>query len=313
MSLDRAASSPLEFAPASNIRLSERTLQRICSLIYKLAGISIDSSKQQLIRSRLTKRLNITGETTFEAYLDKHIEPHAQAGHKPKTAGGKKDEVTEFIDALCTNLTSFFRENQHFNLIRDHLMPHLFKVRGETRRIRLWNAGCSTGEEPYTLAMTVRAALESHQASIPPASRGPWDIQILATDISTKVLQVAANGVYPASRCTGIPPAMQGKYIAPRRMPDGTEALAIAPQVRQMVKFRHLNLNEPWPFNGKFDAIMCRNVMIYFDKPTQTRLVSRFHEHLERGGLFFTGHSESLTGIRHPFTARQAAVYERTR
>ena len=297
----------------SEVKLSTKSLLRVCELIYALAGISIDASKQQLVRSRLLRRLHATKTPTFEAYLQRYIEPYVDPNVRAKAAPAQKAEVTQFVDALCTNLTSFFREKVHFDLIRDSLMPRLFKAHADTRRIRLWNAGCSTGEEPYTLAMTVLESLEKFQQTAPPAMKGGWDIKILATDISTKVLQTAMTGVYPASRTTGIPPQLKGKYLVPRRMPDGSAALAMAEPIRRLITFRHLNLMEPFPFNGRFDAIMCRNVMIYFDKPTQTKLVNKFHNALEQGGLFFTGHSESLTGIRHPFTSTQATVYQRTR
>lgn len=297
-----AATASLEdrsFAVASEAALlSDRDFRRAVVLIYQHAGITLGDSKRELVRARLAKRLRATGCKSYGEYLDRWIDP-ATASRSDATAA----EFTHFVDALSTNLTSFFREATHFTYLQDVYLPQRIAEGERTgrRTLRAWCAACSSGEEAYTLAMTL---LESLPA------RG-WDVKLLATDICTKVLSTAAAGVYPTERAAGIPRALAGKYFAPRRLPNGAAALAAVPELRSMIRFRHLNLIADWPFTGPFDFVFCRNVMIYFDKPTQERLVNRFHSVIAPGGLLFTGHSESLTGLKHPFSYTQATIYRK--
>ena len=280
--------------------LADRDYRLVADIIYRHAGIKLGDDKRELVRSRLAKRLRAVGMTDFGDYLKRHIQP-AFTSANPSPAG----EAKHFVDALSTNLTSFFREKSHFDYLRNTFLPSLIadRARHGDRRIRAWCAACSSGEEAYTLAMTLLS-------SVPDGGRG-WDVKLLATDISTRVLATATAGVYPMARCSGIPSNLAGRFFEPRRMTDGSQALAAGRELKSIIRFRHLNLMGDWPFTGPFDFIFCRNVMIYFDKQTQERLVLRFHQMLPAGSLLFTGHSESLTGLRHPYTHVEASIYRK--
>src|SRR6185295_2415984 len=208
-----------------------------------------------------------------------------------------REEFTHLIDALSTNLTSFFREQDHFVHLEQQFLPGLVdrKTRAGRKDIRAWSAGCSTGEEPYTIAMTVLSALPKG-----------WDVRILATDLSTAVLATAREGVYETGRLASIPTKLRARFTTTQR--DRLMG-KMSDELRQVIRFAQLNLMGPWPFRGPMDFIFCRNVMIYFDKPTQQRLINRFCEMLAPGGLLFTGHSESLTGVAHRFDYVQPTIY----
>ncbi len=210
----------------------------------------------------------------------------------------------ELINSLSTNVTEFFREPRHFEFLTRQLLPRLIeqKRRAGKRRLRAWSAGCSSGEEPYSLAMTLLEALGPE--------RSQWDVKVLATDISTRAMAVAETGVYPRERVRSVPPHHHAACLSSERL-NGELVVAVNPAVRELVSFRRLNLISPWPFSGSFDFIFCRNVMIYFDRPTQQRLVARFYERVERGGMLFTGHAESLTGVEHAFRYVEPTIYVR--
>ena len=288
--------SPTDTGPL----LAERDYRFVADVIYRHAGIKLGDDKRELVRSRLAKRLRAVSLTDFGEYLKRHIQPAFAANNALPTG-----EAKHFVDALSTNLTSFFREKTHFDYLRNTFLPALIaqRAREGNRKIRAWCAACSTGEEAYTLAMTLLSVL-------PDGARG-WDVKLLATDISTRVLSTATAGVYPMPRCSGIPSNLAGRFFEPRRMSDGSQALAAGSDLKSIIRFRHLNLMGDWPFTGPFDFIFCRNVMIYFDKPTQERLILRFHQMLPPGSLLFTGHSESLTGLRHPYAHIEASIYRR--
>ena len=205
------------------------------------------------------------------------------------------------LDAISTNLTYFFREGQHFEYLRQIALPEIVARNQKSKRLRIWSAGCSSGEEPYTLAIVVGEAMRA---------LGQWDVAILATDLSTRVLAKARAGVYEAERFREMPPQYLSAYFhviqtRPMRLHEVNDSL------RRHVKFARLNLMENWPMRGPFDVIFCRNVMIYFDKPTQAKLIRRYWDILCPGGLFFVGHSESLSGIEHDFEYIQPAVYRK--
>ncbi len=271
--------------------VTERDFQRISEIVHRHCGINLHDGKKELVRARIAKRLRLSGLRTASEYLD-HV-----------FADPTGREFTCLIDSMSTNLTSFFRESGHFDYLTQTHLPQLLqrKRKAGIGRIRAWSAGCSTGEEPYTLALTLLNAT---------GEAGGWDIKLLATDISTQVLERAKAGFYDKSRVAAVPAALKSKYMVPARSGD-VAGFQVAPVVRNMVQFAYLNLMEPWPFSGPFDFIFCRNVMIYFDKPTQERLVNRFWEHLDKGGLLFTGHSESLTGVKHQFGYVQPTIYQK--
>lgn len=236
--------------------------------------------KEGLVRARLAKRMRKLSIPDFAEYLE-------LVGDSPASA-----EFGEMVDALTTNKTSFLRERAHFDYLRDTVIPSL------NNSARIWSAGCSSGEEAYTLAMLL---LDNN---VPADAR---DVRILATDISQRMLTTARAGTYSAEVMSDVPAEWQRRYWT--RGPD--DVFVASPALRALVKFAPLNLMEHWPMRGPFDAIFCRNVMIYFDKHTQQRLVERFWTLLRPGGHLFVGHSESLTGTAHRFRYVQPAVYIR--
>ncbi|MFZ2448390.1 MAG: protein-glutamate O-methyltransferase [Syntrophobacteraceae bacterium] len=270
--------------------LPDRVFQLFSQLVYDQCGINLHEGKKALLQARLNKRLRLTGIESYEEYFTYITSP------------GNPDEFIHFLDSVSTNLTYFFRESQHFDFLNG-ILPELLarKQREGKAKIRIWSAGCSTGEEPYTLAMCVLP-------HIPDALR--WDFRILATDISTRVLDVAYRGLYSDEKVQKVPPALRQMHFR-KRGENGRTEFEVAPHVRRIVTFRRLNLKESYPFRGPFDFIFCRNVMIYFDKKTQEDLVNKMASYLAPGGYLFVGHSESLTGLAHKLTYVRPAVYRK--
>jgi chemotaxis protein methyltransferase CheR len=272
-----------------DVTLGEREFRRISDLVYEHCGINLHDGKKELVRARLAKRLREGNFKTFSDYI------------RYVTEDPTGREFSILIDSLSTNLTKFFREDQHFEFLRTRFLPTLLESKGHRRdfRIRAWSAGCSSGEEPYSIAITLLEAVQG---------RGRWDVKLLATDISTRILERARAGVYDMQRIEPISLPLRTKYMI-RRKARGGDTYEVKPALRDIIVFRYLNLMEDWPVRGPVDFIFCRNVMIYFDKPTQGRLVQRFYDLLASGGILFTGHSESLTGIEHKFRYVQPTIY----
>ncbi|MDT3707323.1 MAG: protein-glutamate O-methyltransferase CheR [Thiobacillus sp.] len=264
---------------AGEFALSDREFNRVKARVYAEAGISLSAAKRTLVVSRLSKLVRALGLPTIDAYLD-HLE-----------RAGSAAQAQDFINALTTNLTRFWREEHHFEHLATHVGGLLQRARPAAAgrpRLRIWSAGCSTGQEPYTIALSLLAA---H----PDLRR--WDFRILATDIDTSVLARAAGGIYPESELNGL---SAGRVRLFERPGDGT--IRIPAAAREVVAFKPLNLMAAWPMKGPFDAIFCRNVAIYFDKPTQGALFGRLGGMLAPGGFLYIGHSENLgtgsTGVR---------------
>jgi chemotaxis protein methyltransferase CheR len=275
--------------------IDEKQFRKLCDLVYQHCGINLHDGKQELVRARVARQLRAKGLSSASDYLNSVM------------SDPQGEDFADLIDALSTNLTSFFREPTHFAFLTNTLLPKIMdrQRRQRNNRIRAWSAASSTGEEPYTLAITM---LESLQG------KGAWDARILATDISRNVLKTAIQGKYDFNRVKTIPEALRSKYFSPLANEpgqDGHPRSQVSREVRSMVTFNYLNLIDQWPFTGPFDFIFCRNVMIYFDKQTQEKLVNRFWHCLESGGVLFTGHSESLTGISHKFQYVQPTIYMR--
>ena len=265
--------------------LSGREFARIKARIYKVAGISLSDAKRTLVISRLSKILRALHLPSFDAYVD-YLE-----------GAGTVQDSQDFINALTTNLTRFYREDHHFEHLRAYV-GQLLAEKPRGTRLRIWSAGCSTGQEAYTIGMDLLAA---H------AELARWDFRILATDIDTAVIHKAARGVYPASEVAGLPPERARPF---ERRPDGT--VRIPAPVRERIAFKPFNLMEPvWPMRGPFDAIFCRNVVIYFDQPTKQRLFRRYAQLLPVGGHLFLGHSESLHGVNDDFELIGRTVYRK--
>ncbi len=270
--------SPQALALPPEVRpLGEAEFGLYQKLVFREAGIHLGAVKQALVASRLLRRIRELGLTTYSAYYRRVVE--------------EKSELVLMLDAITTNETQFFREPQHFDLLAARLVP---RWRGEAadgrreRQVTIWSAGCSTGEEPYSLAMTLLAAL--------PPEHG-WRVQILATDLSTRVLERARQGIFAAERTTAIPRPLLERFML-RGVGSQEGNVKVAPALEAAVTFRRLNLNhEPYGLTGTFDAVFCRNVFIYFDRATRDRIVEQMLEHLRPGGCFFVGHSESLGGV----------------
>lgn len=245
---------------------SKENFARISRLIYERAGISLTSKKQEMVYNRLSRRLRVLGLTSFNAYLDILIK-------------GDNEEWSNFIGVLTTHLTSFFRENYHFPILAKHMAE-----RSAMGKVLLWSCAASTGEEPYSMAIT---AAEQFNSMCPPVS-------ILATDVDIGVLEIARNGVYPLERVRNLPDRIVRRYfLRGSGMHEGF--VKVRPELQQMITFKPLNLLDlVWPIQEGLDAIFCRNVMIYFDRATQRRVLAHCVQHLKPDGFFFAGHSENL-------------------
>ncbi|WP_298637115.1 CheR family methyltransferase [uncultured Thiobacillus sp.] len=258
-----------------------RDFARVRALIYRQAGISLTESKQEMVYSRLARRLRAKGMSSFEEYLDR------------LESGRDSEEWEAFTNALTTNLTSFFREAHHFPILAEHLL-------GMKAPLSIWCAASSTGEEPYSIAMT---ACEAFGTLTPPVS-------IVATDIDTNVLETAANGVYPIERIDKMARDRVKRFFQ-RGKGERAGLARVRPELRQLVTFKPLNLLAAnWPVSGPFDVIFCRNVMIYFDKPTQSGILARFVPLMKPQGLLFAGHSENFMYASDAFRLRGKTVYE---
>jgi chemotaxis protein methyltransferase CheR len=270
--------------------LSDRDLAAITRLVYAKSGISLHSGKRALITARLQKLLKQSGFSTFKEYI-RHLQNDRSGS-----------ELTAMLDAIATNHTAFFREPQHFEFLAQVVLPPL-RARDEATPILGWSAACSTGEEPYTIAMMAFEQLDGNPGR---------PLRLLASDLSTKALSRATSGVYKAERVSGLPRHLVLKYFERGAdLPAGT--LRIAEHVRRVVEFRQLNLLDPPPPGRPLDFIFCRNVLIYFDRSVQQAVVSRLEERLGLGGYLFTSHSESLNGLKHGLTWVAPAVYRRER
>lgn len=269
--------------------LTEKDFYNISQMVYNHCGINLHDGKKELVRARLAKRLRLGKFKTFPEYLDYVL------------ADKTGMEFSILIDSLSTNLTSFFREDQHFRFLESKFLPILLDKKRQQHnfKIRTWSAGCSSGEEPYTIAIVLQEALKG---------QGRWDAKILATDISTSMLEIAKKGFYSEERIAPVPSVQKQKYLMSHNT-KGHKMFEVSPALRDMIIFSYLNLMKDWPIKKPLDFIFCRNVMIYFDKPTQSVLINRFWDLLDSGGVLFTGHSESLTGIEHKFKYIQPTIY----
>lgn len=279
----RSASSPL---------LGDAEFEALRRLIYELTGISLNDSKRSLVESRLARRLRATGQPSYGDYCE-----------WVRSGAAGDEESRELINCVTTNKTDFFREPHHFKFLRERVFPELeARARnGGPRRVRLWSAACSSGEEPYTLAITAQEYF---------AGKG-WDIKILATDIDTEVLARAKAGVYPAERVDSMPvETLRRHFLRGKGQWEGH--YKVRPELSALVEFRRLNFMESdWGVQGSFDAIVCRNVVIYFDRRTQEALFRRFHALLGPDAYMIIGHSESLHFLPELYEALPNTVYRR--
>lgn len=264
---------------------SGKDFDQVCKLIYEHAGISLNASKQDMVYSRLARRLRANGLRSFKDYLG-------------LLESNDADEWEAFTNSLTTNLTAFFREEHHFPVLAEHI-----RKRKPRQQIQLWCSASSTGEEPYSMAMTM---VEVFNSFTPP-------VHILATDLDTNVLAKAEQGIYTMERLEKMP-ADKVKRFFLKGSGNNAGSARVRKELRDMITFRQLNLlDDSWPVRGPFDAIFCRNVMIYFDKPTQYRILQKFAPLLTQDGLMFAGHSESFHHAADLFRLRGKTVYELAR
>lgn len=282
MSQGASAPLPLDNAGGREFVWHDADFERVQALIYRHAGIHLHDGKHAMVYSRLSRRLRETGHNSFHDYL----------GWLEKTDG---PEWQEFINALTTNLTSFFREQHHFEILAAH-----FKTHSGNTPWRLWCSAASTGEEPYSILITALEAL------------GPGaPVKLLASDIDSKVLAIAAQGVYRIDSLKNLSTERMQKFFLRGKGVNAGMA-RIKPELQRLVDFISVNLiRDNWPFREPFDVVFCRNVMIYFDAPTQRQVLERIHRVMKPGGMLFVGHSENFGESRDLFTLRGKTVYER--
>lgn len=282
---DEACSDPA--AQEREFAFGDADFRMLAKFAHEKAGIALSEAKRNLVYGRLSRRLRALRLPTFAAYREYLLSDRAEA--------------QRFINAISTNLTKFFRESHHFKHLHATLAaPFAERAKREpSARLRIWSAGCSTGEEPYSIAAIIGQALPGAGA----------DARILATDIDTDVVASAARAEYPPESIEDVPPAFRGLFCQKQNSAEGK--LVVEERLRDLVRFRRLNLIDDWPFKGKFDAIFCRNVMIYFDVPTKARLLQRLAEQLAPQGWLYIGHSESLTRAHPLLELEGRTIYRR--
>lgn len=256
-------------------------------LVKTKTGINLSEAKYDMVYGRLARRLRVLELACFGDYL-KLLENESS------------NELPELINAITTNLTFFFRENHHFEFLKNEALPDIAS-RSKTNKLRIWSAGCSTGEEPYSIAMTV---LDSAVA------RGRWDAKILATDLDSNVVAHGKQGIYRPDRFDGMPKPVLKKWFDETQV-DGKDMFQTKPALQSMITFKELNLLHKWPMHGPFDVIFCRNVVIYFDKDTQRVLFDRYADLLAPGGYLFIGHSETLFKVSERFESLGGTIYRK--
>jgi chemotaxis protein methyltransferase CheR len=267
--------------------MTEAEYHKLSQLIYSVSGISLKESKQALLTSRLAGVLQQSGRKNFTEYYNSLVSDPTGAA------------VAALVDRITTNHTYFMREPAHFHYFQDTVLPYLKKVVTD-RDLRVWSAACSSGEEPYTLAMILDEFLD--------ADKSRWDSRVLATDLSEKVLKDAARGAYAAERIEPLPPLWKQKYLT--RLPGGN--FEVAERIRKEVIFRRFNLIDPvYPFKKKFHVIFCRNVMIYFDAETRVSIINKLYDMTEPGGYLFIGHSEAIDRTKSKYMYVMPAVYRK--
>ncbi|MDA8348008.1 MAG: protein-glutamate O-methyltransferase CheR [Pseudomonadota bacterium] len=265
----------------------EDDFQALRTLVKSLTGIHLTEQKRELVYGRLTRRLRALRLHTFAEYRE--LLTHDQ------------QEVTELCNAITTNLTSFFREPHHFHYLRDQWLAPLITDPHGTRRLRVWSAACSSGEEPYSIAMTLLETLPHPER---------WDVRVLATDLDSEVLDRARRGIYPRERLNGVSAERQARFF--RDSGDGRSgSLQIAPEPAALITFKQLNLMQSLPMKGPLDVVFCRNVVIYFDKETQRDLFARISRLQRPGDLLFLGHSESLFKVSDSYALIGKSIYRR--
>ncbi|WP_233993135.1 protein-glutamate O-methyltransferase CheR [Thiomicrorhabdus sp. Milos-T2] len=276
-------------------RMSEREFDfkdqdfgRVKTIVYDFAGIDLNDSKKNLVYNRLSKRIRFLNMQSFSEYLD-FVDSQGEA------------EFVHLINAITTNLTFFFRENHHFDYLAKTVIPGLVESNSSSKKIRIWSAGCSTGEEPYSIAIVLKE-------SMPPG----WDAKVIATDLDSNVVNTGQMGVYKTDRLKGVSEERKKRWFLKG---SGSQAgfVKVKPELQDIIEFGQLNLMNDWPIKDSIDVIFCRNVVIYFNKPTQTKLFSRYADRLPDNGHLFIGHSESLYKVSDRFELLGQTIYKKVK
>ena len=273
--------------------LSEAEFKKIAAYIEKNVGIKMPPEKRLMMQSRLSSRLKALHLDSYKQYIDYVFSGKDKDSH----------EIIMMIDAMTTNLTEFFREPQHFDFMKGTVLPQ-YAAQGRNQ-IKIWSAGCSTGQEPYTLSMVMASYIKNNPLS------SIRDYSVLATDISTKVLDKAASAIYPMDAVKGIPKEIMHQYFLKGKDP-ANPAVRLKQDIRSHVNFMRLNfMDEDYGFRDTLQIIFCRNVLIYFDKQNQEKVIRQFLRYLEPGGYLFLGHSETIFGMTLPFKTVAPTVFQR--
>ncbi len=273
-------------------QLTDSQFTQFSALVYEKTGIYLKPGKKELLNARLGKRLRACGLSSFKDYYALVM----------RDASG--EELINLINSVSTNFTSFFREQPHFDFLAATVLPGLIKEAAAVpREINIWSAACSSGEEPYTIAMVLEEYLAAHSCP-------GWSYRVLATDISTKVLDMAQQGVYPEDRLAKVPPSVLKKYFQ-KGVRNAAGYVKVNNALRQRITFKRFNLMDEFPWRESIDIIFCRNVMIYFNSETQQELVNKFFGSLVSGGYLFIGHSESISRLKHHFSQVAATSYRK--
>ena len=266
------------------LKMDKKTFTTFVALIYEKSGITLNKNKEALVSSRVAKRMRQLGMSEHKQYLDYVL------------SDKKGDEIIHLLDVISTNVTHFFREDAHFTFVRDTMNKWL---ENGQRQFTFWSAGCSSGEEPYTLAMVLKEILQNGSAGV----------RILATDISTRILEKSKAGTYEAPKLEKVPAQLRDRYFSKNGY-NSSAVYTAKDIIRSLITFKRLNLSEvPFPMKGPMDIIFCRNVMIYFDNKIRVNLLNEFHRLLKSGGYLLVGHAESLTGMLGGFKAVKPSIY----
>jgi chemotaxis protein methyltransferase CheR len=286
--MNQAASLMASPGGSGDFTLTDTDFDRLCELVRVHTGIALSDAKRQMVYGRLVRRLRALKLASFADYVQ-------------LLEAADPLELQEFTNAITTNLTSFFREAHHFEYLAEHVLPGIAARTGGTGRLRIWSCACSTGEEPYSIAMVLREQR---------ARLSGFDAKILATDLDSDVLATGAAGVYPADRLRGVSPARAAEFFK-EGSGQNQGRVKVAATLRQLITFKQLNLMQDWPMRGQFDAIFCRNVVIYFDLETKRALFERMARLQTPGAFLFLGHSESLYRISEHYELIGRTIYRR--
>ncbi len=278
--------------PLANI--SDHDYALFADLIYKRSGIFLGDNKKELLKARLLKRMRVCGFNAFKEYYKFVTDPRNQ------------EELVKMLDVISTNVTSFFREKQHFDFMTQQALPDIFERNRRKRKVRFWSAACSTGEEVYSVLLTVIEYMRTNGHPL-----NLWDVKMLGSDISTRVLQYAKQARYDESKVQAVAPLLVHAYFS-RKTAGGEPVFEVNESIRKMAFFYRVNLiSDSFPFQGPFDIIFCRNVMIYFDVDTQMKLMEKLIRYLDNDGYLIIGHSETLLGMRANLKSVAPAVFKK--